>query len=91
VQAGAMPSKSRKPREWPIHPKPDIPGRLPERLLRPNSSRSTGINQRPKLGSRKEPASVDYWVIPLILLPVRCCSTRNAQRAKTSRFRRTAC
>ena len=35
VQARSMPSKSRKPREWPIHPKPDIPGRLLERLLRP--------------------------------------------------------
>lgn len=39
VQACSMPSKSRKPREWPIHPKPDIPGRLPERLLRPKKRR----------------------------------------------------
>jgi len=41
VQAGSMPSKSRKPHEWPIYPKPDIPGRLPERLLRPTFSHST--------------------------------------------------
>ena len=69
VQAGSMPSKSRKPREWPIHPKPDIPGRLPERLLRPRSRhsgsdarRSAKLNERRKLGRPIGARNGGNWV-----------------------------
>jgi hypothetical protein len=73
VQAGSMPSKSRKPHEWPIYPKPDIPGRLPERLLRPTfcppmlalvaglNACLAKINERLKLGMPGRALNGDLW------------------------------
>jgi hypothetical protein len=71
VQAGSSPSRSRKPRGWPVHPKPDIHHRLPERRLCPQFSpsmqrrrrRYANMNKRPKLGRSEEPASVCLWVL----------------------------
>lgn len=35
VTVSPLPSRSRKPREWRVYPKPDIHARLPERRLCP--------------------------------------------------------
>jgi len=98
VQAGSMPSKSRKPREWPIHPKPDIPGRLPERLLRPRSRhsgsdarRSAKLNERRKLGRPIGARNGGNWVDHTISdTPDRSASALNRAARLGSASTRTA-
>ncbi len=73
VQAGSSPSRSRKPREWPVHPKPDIHHRLPERRLCPKACHSSAALGRsrtdesvcPELESVRRALSVREWVSAL--------------------------